>query len=119
MSKYSIPEEQLKEIAKHTEKQIVRGQKIAMDASNEALDYISGILDGEVDKRVALDRNGVMLGVVEQLVESVIPDVYRDMNKTFKKRPMKMPSDLADAICNIFLARMLSNVMARLEDERD
>lgn len=118
MAEYELPEDKLREIAKRTNAQMQHGKTLLKQSSDEAIDYIGGIIDGDVDKNAALERNGVMLGVVEGLTDHVIPNIYEDMQKSWQKRPMKMPKELAQAISNIFLARLLNNLVARLEDER-
>lgn len=97
---------------------IEQGERLARDASNEALEYVRDAMENIADRqwrKMSVSTQAVEMGVGLALAEYIIPGVYKDMEKNMHKR-LKIDKNTATALRHIYIGRVIKNIRKALNE---
>ncbi len=96
------------------------GRSIVMEASDEALEYVSDAIENISDmqwRKMTMSTQSVEMGVGIGIAEALVPIIYKDMEKSLHKK-LKISKQTATALRHIYIGRVVKNITRRL-NERD
>lgn len=97
-----------------------KGTLMIRRASDEALEYVADAVENIGDiawRKMVVETQAVEMGIGMGIAEHLIPVIYKDMEKTMHKR-LKIPKDTAKALRQIYIGRVIKNIIKELENGR-
>jgi hypothetical protein len=86
--------------------------------ASEAIDYVQMVVQNMEDpnwRRMVVNQHVREMGVATRLAHNIIPDVYMDMHKSIHKK-LKVKKEVGTMLANIYLARVIKNIVKELEN---
>lgn len=100
-------------------KQTKIGEGIAIDAANNALDFINDVIENYADlawRKMVVETQAVEIGIGRTLGLHIVPEIFNDIAKKLRKQ--RMPKEHAEMIRDLFIGRVVKNIRKQL-NERD